>query len=231
MISVCLATYEGEKYLEEQLDSIVPQLLEGDELLISDDGSSDCTLAILEKYRGPQTHIFTNQFQSAVRNFEFLLGQVSKPLVVLCDQDDIWLPTKLATVRQHLDNQSRTCLLMNAGLIDGHGKPTGQTSFKKWRTRKGFWPNLWRNTFMGSSMAFTADLLDTALPFPKEIAMHDWWIGLLAEKTGKVKLLQETVMLYRLHGGNQSLQGSTMKQKLRWRAKMLRAIQKRLKNG
>ncbi len=230
MISVCLATYNGEKYLQKQLDSILPQLEADDELLISDDGSTDNTLRIIENIKHRQITIFKNGFKSPVTNFEFLFKTAIKPIIVPCDQDDIWLPSKLLTIRRELVSKSRTCLVMNGQIINEADDLVGETTFERWRTHTGFWPNLLRNTYMGSSMAFTADLLETALPIPAKVAMHDWWIGLIAEKTGTVKLIEEPMILYRIHGTNASLKDTSIRQKLTWRLKMFSAINQRLRN-
>lgn len=229
MISVCLATYNGAKYLLQQLDSILPQLSTQDELLISDDGSTDETLSIIEGCRNTNVVIFKNNFENPVKNFEFLFNQAQGNIIVPCDQDDVWLPNKLKIVRAHLEGKVLAAILMNADLIDGQGKNLNKTTFQKWGTRLGFTKNLMRNTYMGSSMAFTADISNIALPFPEKIAMHDWYLGLLIERIGHLKMDAQIAMQYRLHSNNASLQGSTFSEKIKWRINMQRTVAKRVK--
>ncbi len=230
MISVCMATYNGEKYLEAQLNSILPQLKEGDELIISDDGSSDGTMSILSALPSDNVRIFQNSFRNPVLNFEFALRMSTKPVICFSDQDDIWLPGKRELMHKQLEDATQRLIVMNGQIVDALGSPTGETIFERWSTHPGFWNNLLRNTFMGSSMAFTADLKPYLLPFPSEIAMHDWWIGLMAEKLGEVRWLEELTIQYRIHGNNASLKGSSISQKLSWRINMLTAVNRRLKN-
>lgn len=92
MISVCIATYNGEKYLEEQLDSILPQLDSRDELIISDDGSKDATLAIIKRYTAQDQRIkfFKGPGKGVIANFEFAINQSQGEFIFLADQDDVW---------------------------------------------------------------------------------------------------------------------------------------------
>ena len=228
MISVCMATYNGANYLEQQLRSITSQLQPGDELIISDDGSTDKTLDILNFFEGDNVRIFKNNFRNPVLNFQFALEQSTQPLICFSDQDDIWLENKRQLIYDHLHKARKKLIMMNADIIDANDEPTEQTTYEKWESRPGFWNNLTRNTFMGSSMAFTADLKPYILPFPPSVAMHDWWIGLLAGKVGKVVWLKEKTLQYRIHGNNASLRGSTAFQKIQWRINMMRAIRKRI---
>ncbi len=228
MISVCLTTFNGEKFLEKQLDSIFSVLHPEDEVLIGDDGSSDGTIEILKKYSKKNVYIFENNYQNVVKNIEFLLQRTSNSIITFADQDDFWLPNRREIILSHLKGQTNRCLLMNGKLIDENDKDLSPTVFEKWKTRLGFYANLRRNTFMGAGMAFSADLKRKILPFPTDIPMHDWWIGLLVEKLGTVILEKTPTFCYRLHGKNNSLQGSSFSQKLKWRADLLQHIQIRL---
>lgn len=231
MISVCLTTYNGQKYIEEQLNSIAGQLMPGDEVIISDDGSSDNTLQFIEEFssRVEGVKLYKNSFRDPIKNFEFTLGKAGKSIIVLSDQDDVWMDTKLSLIRKELKDRKRTTLLMNGSIIDEKGEPTGQTIFQRLNSANGYYKNLWVNTFIGSSMAFTSDLLPLILPFPSTIAMHDWWIGLISEKLGSVILSEELSLKYRIHGENQSLGGSSIGDKINWRLNMHRAVSKRVR--
>lgn len=107
MISVCIATYNGGKYIKEQLDSILFQLGKDDEVIISDDSSTDDTLSILESYHDERIVILTNQkFHSPVYNFENALKSAKGDFIFLSDQDDIWEPTKVEVMLDSLKGTS-----------------------------------------------------------------------------------------------------------------------------
>ena len=94
-ISVCIATYNGEKYIKEQLDSILVQLGEDDEVIIGDDGSTDLTLDIIKSYNDPRIKIYKNSFKNLILNFESTLEKAKGDYIFLSDQDDVWLPNKV----------------------------------------------------------------------------------------------------------------------------------------
>ncbi len=103
MISVCMATYNGEKYIERQLDSILAQLKENDELIISDDGSTDRTAEILARYgTDKRIRILHGSFHSPIYNFENAIKQAQGDYIFMADQDDIWLPGRITeTLKMH----------------------------------------------------------------------------------------------------------------------------------
>lgn len=108
MISVCVATYNGEKYLQEQLDSILIQLAPDDELIISDDFSTDKTRSILDSYRAdPRIKLLEGPQKGIIKNFEHAINQASGDLIFLADQDDVWLPDKVADTKAKFDEKKR----------------------------------------------------------------------------------------------------------------------------
>lgn len=202
-ISVCMATYNGEQFIRQQVVSILSQLGADDELVISDDSSVDGTLAALNEYKDPRIRLFTGQaFHSPVFNFEFALKQALGDIIVLADQDDIWLPNKLATVRNCFEKEhSRPYLLvMDAEVVDEQEKMIFPSLLDKLRAGPGFWKNLYDNRYPGCNLAFSRDLLEKALPFPQGIPMHDIWLGQLCERIGKTEFLPFITMKYRKHG-------------------------------
>lgn len=202
MISVCMATYNGERYLLPQLESILSQLGEEDELIVSDDGSTDATLSLLAGLGDSRIRLFYNERHGFVHNFENALCQARGEYIFLSDQDDLWLPQKVSTCLKLLQN----CLLVthNARLIDGEGKDMGQDFFSLHRSKGGFWHNLLRNSHVGCCMAFRRELLQHALPFPQQLITHDIWLGLVAEKVGKTCMYPLPLICYRRHHGNVS---------------------------
>lgn len=205
MISVCMATYNGERFIRRQLETILPQLAPEDELVISDDSSSDGTLAIIDEYAGPALRVFAGQtFRSPVLNFEFVLRQARGDIIVLADQDDVWLENKLAVVREYFNREhARPALVvMDAEVVDDMEQVIYPSVLAKLNAGPGFWKNLYDNRYLGCCMAFSSDLLVRAFPFPKNIPMHDIWLGQLCERIGTTAFIPVVTMKYRKHGGS-----------------------------
>lgn len=226
-ISVVMATYNGSRFIREQIDSILPQLKNVDELIISDDGSSDGTSAIVESYNDSRIIFIPNKGKKGVAgNFENGLKSATGDFIFLCDQDDIWFPDKVEKVVEKL--KSAGCILHNAQLVDSDGKITGQDLFSIYGSRSGFWKNLTRNTFVGCCMAFRREILEHALPFPEKITMHDMWIALISEKRASTALIHEPLMFYRRHESNASTtsqkSGFTLGYQLKYRTEMLMCL-------
>lgn len=216
-----MATRNGERYLRDQLASILKQLGPEDELVVSDDSSTDATLAIVRSFADPRIRLLTgNRFFSPITNFENALRHAAGEIIALADQDDVWLGDKLATIRRHLtEKRGRPALIMtDAYIIDGAGNRTGQTLFERQPPKQGILANLYDNTFTGCALAFTRELLEVALPFPPGIPMHDSWLGLLALRHGTVEFVGTRTMEYRRHGANVSYRRRNPLLQIRWRA-------------
>ncbi|MCL2195011.1 MAG: glycosyltransferase [Oscillospiraceae bacterium] len=211
MISVLLTAYCGDAYLGEQVASILPQLAPGDELLISDD-SPEMTL----QFADPRVRYLQGPRQGVIANVEFLLTQARGDVLVLCDQDDVWLPGKLNAAREL---QDCTLLVHAAYTADEHLNITGRV-----QARPGMLRNIVRNSYIGCYMAFTRELLPHILPFPPGIPMHDQWIALQAERHGQVIVHDEPLILWRRHSGTQTGHRTTLRQKIAWRWRLIRAL-------
>ena len=197
-ISVCIATYNGEKYIYEQIDSILPQLGKEDEIVISDDSSTDKTIEIIESFNDERIILLKEQtFHSHVYNFENALKHAKGDTLFLADQDDIWLPHKVSHMLTLL--QEYDLVLSDAKMVDDAKNPLYDSFFAFHHSRRGFFKNLYQNSYLGCCMAFKRNLLDIALPFPKHINMHDWWIGMNAELYSSIVFTEEPLVLYRRH--------------------------------
>jgi glycosyltransferase involved in cell wall biosynthesis len=219
-ISVCLASYNGEKYIAEQIESILCQLEETDELIISDDSSTDRTLSIIESFNDSRIKLFPdNKFYNPVYNFENALKRTTGEVIVLSDQDDIWLANKLSVIRQCFQKKPSEIytIVLDGQIIDEHGSVIRESIFEVMRSGKGIIKNLYKNSYMGCCMVFSRELLKVLLPFPKKIPMHDSWIGLLSEFYGVVEFVPEKTIQYRRHQENRSFQGFDLSQKMQWR--------------
>ena len=203
MISVCMATYNGEKYIKEQIDSILCQLKEDDELIISDDGSKDTTLHIINSFKDNRIKIFPNKGgKGFVRNFENAIKHSTGDYIFLCDQDDIWMSNKVEKVLKQL--QEYDLIVHDAELIGAEGESLQRNYYSTLHTSKGFFMNLWKTRFLGCCMAFRRELKKDIIPFPKNTVGHDYWIGMYALSKYKVLFMEESLIYYRRHGNNAS---------------------------
>lgn len=204
-ISVCIATYNGEKHIKEQIDSIIKQLGPDDEIIVSDDGSKDETISILNEYNDSRIKIYlhkpcgTNSFEKVTNNFENALRYTTGDYIFLSDQDDVWKENKVSAMVEALqDNIIVQCQL----------EPFGAMNENKYDLkiikRDGFWANLYNLPFVGCCMAFRKSMLDYILPFPKGIAAHDAWIGMVGVALQKYSFIDKKYQCYRLHGNNVS---------------------------
>lgn len=205
-ISVCMATYNGAQFIESQLNSIVSQLDLYDEIIISDDGSTDGTISIINAFADTRIKLIHNyNRRGPAGNFENALNHSSGQLIFLSDQDDIWFPEKVSKMSNLLiDND---LVLTDCEVINKKGDILHPSFFALRGSRRGFWRNMYRNSYIGCCMAFRREVLNYALPFPAHIFLHDWWIGLLVEVKGRIVLYEKPLIKYVRHGGNFSPTG------------------------
>ncbi len=204
-LSVCMATYNGGRWVREQLASILRQLGPDDEVVVSDDGSTDDTLAVVRSFADPRVRVLAgNAFRSPVLNFENALRHARGDLVTLSDQDDVWLEGRVALIRERLAAPGPRVRLvaLDAVVTDESGLVTDASLFRKIGARPGLLKNVYDNSYVGCCLAFTRPLLELALPFPAGIPMHDMWLGLLAELFGAVEFVHSPMLAYRRHGAN-----------------------------
>ena len=202
-ISVCMATHNGARYIREQLASILPQMATDDELVISDDTSTDGTVAIIRGFADPRIRLYEhNTFYSPIFNFEHALARATGDILVLADQDDIWLDDKLEVVRQRFAKQPHRfyLLALDGYVVDADGNVTDDSLFRRLNAGPGFFKNIVDNRYLGCCLAFSRELLEAALPFPRRIPMHDMWLGQLCELVGKTEFVPVKTIKYRKHG-------------------------------
>ncbi len=227
-ISVALAAYKGEKYIAEQMESILCQLGENDELIVSDDFPEGKTGEIVKDFalRDRRVKYLEGQGKGVIKNFENALSACNGDIIFLCDQDDVWMPDKVESVMKEFRNGAQL-VLHDASVTDGSLNITSPSCFSIHGANLSFGKNLVKNTFVGCCMAFTKELLAETMPFPDGIAMHDWWIALVAlKKKHKTVLLEKPLIFWRRHGENVTGGKTSAMQKIRWRVKMLSALTK-----
>ena len=208
MISVCIATHNGEKYIKEQIDSILKQIGEGDELVISDDGSKDTTLDIIRDYNDPRIKIFPQQspagllgHEYATLNFENALKHAKGDYIFLSDQDDVWTDDKVEVCMNYL--QTYDYVVSDAFVTDRNLNIISDTRFLK--EEKIYFNKylavVFSTPYQGSCAAFRRSVLSKAMPFPLGIQSHDRWIGNVAAFYFKYKIIPEKLIYYRRHEG------------------------------
>lgn len=200
MNSVCVATYNGERFIDAQLRSILAQIAGDDEVIVSDDDSTDRTLAIIEAIGDPRIHIYHSTAHYFRDNFANALRHARGEIIFLSDQDDVWLPGKYERCVEELKTADLVCT--NAKETDEELNVYNEDFFSVYHSGKGILKNSLNNTYYGACMAFRRKLLEKALPFPqtREIG-HDVWLGLVAEMTGTVLFINTPYLLYRRHRG------------------------------
>jgi glycosyltransferase involved in cell wall biosynthesis len=199
MVSVCIATYNGERFIEEQLNSILIQLQPNDEIVISDDSSTDKTIEIIKSFKDLRVKLLPiKKFRDPIKNFENALKNSLGDFVFLSDQDDVWLGNKYSEMLQLLANYD--LVISDSKIVDEELNIQHESFFKYFNSGKGILRNVIKSSYYGSCMAFKRKVLNAALPFPdtKEIG-HDLWIGLVAEIIGKVYFYEKPLLLYRRH--------------------------------
>jgi glycosyltransferase involved in cell wall biosynthesis len=215
-IGVAIITYNGLRYLPEQLGSIVQQTRAVDHIVISDDRSTDGTWEYLEAWASQapmRVTLIRNETQLGLRgNFEQAIGAVEADVIFTADQDDVWIPGKVALMCAVFEQDPAVLLVhTDAILVDGDGRDMGKTllgelnlsSAERAAIHAGhaLSVNYRRNVVTGATVAIRRTLLALARPFPP-IVYHDAWLALLAAATGKVRLLDTATIHYRQHGGN-----------------------------
>jgi hypothetical protein len=216
-VSVAMCTYNGERYLGEQLRSIATQTRLPDELVICDDGSTDSTAAIAREFARSApfpVRVFVNGRNLGFsKNFERAIGLCEGEVIALSDQDDVWLPEKLATFERLFISQPDVQLAFaDAQIVDEALRPLGYTLWNvvkfSGKERAALEAGqairvlLRRNVVQGAGMAFRTTLRPFVLPLPEGV-IHDAWIALLASVVGSVRSIDRPLILYRQHGANQ----------------------------
>lgn len=211
-----MATYNGQAYIAEQLESILTQSLLPAEIVIADDASTDDTVGIAHEVvadRVPLMVLANPEPVGVAANFERAIAATSHPLIALSDQDDRWHPDRLATMVPVFAARPELLLLHgDARLVDAAGQPLGHTLFEALEVSarerhlvhsgEALRAFLCRNLVTGATVLFRRSLLELARPFPNGW-VHDEWLGIIAAAHGVVDMVEEPLIDYRQHGGNQ----------------------------
>ena len=214
-VVILMSTYQGERFIKEQLLSILSQLPKDGQLLIRDDGSSDQTVAIIQSIVDPRISLTCGPNLGFSRSFFALMAATpdTADMIMLSDQDDIWLPHKIERAWQHLKNSGEVPTLYCARqkLVDSELQIIGLS--QRFTRPPSFQNALTENIVTGCTAAFNREALDLALKLnqPEKIYFHDWWLYLVVSAFGKVIVDEEPTILYRQHGGNAIGRGAGIK--------------------
>lgn len=216
-IDVLLATYNGEKYLERQLVSVLDQGVDV-RILIRDDGSTDSTRTIINRFAALRPDVIhpvrdARGNLGVIGNFAVLLDLSTAPYLMFCDQDDVWLPGKIAdsldamrAAETEFGTNTPVLVYTDAVVADDEARPVAPSFFDfigvdprphDLKTIMLF------NRVIGCTAMLNRALVLGASPIPAEATMHDWWFALYAAAFGQMRFIPRGTLLYRQHGGNQ----------------------------
>ena len=206
MVSIAMTTYNGEKYLREQIDSILAQSIQDFELVVCDDCSSDSTIEILEEYQQSDKRIKVYKNDSNLgfkKNFEKAISLCDGDYIALCDQDDIWSPEHLEILKEAIKDKILAC--GNAELIDKDGNSLGITFWEQEAfdsvpssdLGKAKSILLFRGSYQGAAMMIKRQIVKYALPIPEKYTFHDSWLALVACFCGGIACVDIPILKYR----------------------------------
>ena len=210
--SICIATFNGSKYIAKQLDSVIEQLGEDDEIIIVDDYSADNTLEILTTYSDVRIKLYQNEKNLRhVKTFERAISLSSNELVFLCDQDDIWEVDRLEIFESYFLQYPQVMLVSsNFNCINDEGEVI-ENHLRKVNSIDSF---LYRKNiiaifagkigYFGCAMAFRKELISTILPIPEYVEAHDLWIAMAANYMKANLHINEKTLYHRIHQNNTS---------------------------
>ncbi|CAH0419116.1 glycosyltransferase [Periweissella ghanensis] len=193
-LSVLIASYNGENYIKEQISSIISQINFEDEIIVSDDGSTDSTIEIIRNFKDSRIKIIQGPRKGLIKNFENAINNSNGDVIIFSDQDDIWGSERINSLIKAFNNNA-DLVISKSIAVDSNLNPLkgilADPTFQR-----GLIRNLYKNTYIGATMAIKKSELMKALPFPNSIIMHDQWIGLNMELLNKNIQYEPSGILY-----------------------------------
>jgi glycosyltransferase involved in cell wall biosynthesis len=231
MISVCVATYNGSRYITEQLISFLPQLERQDEIIVVDDRSTDSTVDTIKAIGDARIKIYRNPENIGVKKtFERGIRLAKGEIIFLADQDDIWMEGKVLSVKEAFRcHPEVTLFASDAVVIDSTGRIVSDSIYSLLgRFTKNIFLNFVKNKFLGCTLAFKKDMTAYLLPIPETVPMHDIWIGMINGIFGKTFYSEVPLVRYRRHEKNlTAIRHSTLQNIIRWRCQLMKQVVKR----
>lgn len=206
MISVCIASFNGESFIQEQLNSILQQITHDDEVIIVDDCSSDKTCEIITDFADERIHLYRNKNNiGPIKSFQSAILKSRGKYIFLSDQDDVWNSDKVSRVISQFQ-KTNADLIVHDGIVVDSNKREISPSWNQYNRNilsTRVVDILFKNGFTGANMAFDHRIVSLITPFPDHVLMHDWWIALVCAKLHKkIVFMDEKLILYRRHGNN-----------------------------
>jgi glycosyltransferase involved in cell wall biosynthesis len=213
MRSVVLAACDGERFIDAQLDSIIPQLANDDEVIVSDDASSDGTIRTVRRRNDSRIKVICNSNRVGyVKNFERAISCARGEHIIFSDQDDVWLPNRIASVCSALGRKA--CVVSDAIVVDKDLRELHASFFRlRQATDFSFAAVFLRPCFIGATMACRRSYLNTLMPFPRNVP-HDFWITLNATWDHDLEIIADPLILYRRHPSTASVSATALKRPL-----------------
>lgn len=210
--SICLATYNGERFIGEQMESILNQINNDDEIIIVDDCSNDNTVNILKSINDPRINIYVNEINEGhVFSFERSIALAKNEIIFMSDQDDIWLENRYQLLKSELIKNNALLVSSNSNFIDSLGNNLDMTLIQlKREDSSNYFFNI-VNIFLGKAgyygccMVFKKELIKFILPFPSYIESHDLWIAMVANYKKSNIHFDAKTLARRIHGTNASI--------------------------
>lgn len=205
-VSVVMACFNGEKFIYEQIKSIICQLSTYDELIIINDCSEDKSLDVIKSFNSQLIKVISNNTNlGVISSFEKGLHIAKNELIFLADQDDIWGANKVSLYKKNFLESDCNVVCSDAEFIDINGNKIFSSFFDSefsYGFSSSLFLNFIKNRYLGCTLAFKKDLIKYMLPFPSWISMHDIYIGNVASIVGKVASIDKSVFYYRRHNKN-----------------------------
>jgi GT2 family glycosyltransferase len=206
-ISVCMAAYNGGRFVRDQLLSIMPQLSDRDEVVIVDDLSTDDTVEQILAFADPRIRLIRHESnQGVIATFDEAIRIATGDIIFLSDNDDVWRSDKVKRFMEEFQRDQAVMVVTSSlSLIDEDNRPFEDSRLTRdGKFKAGFFRNILKNSYQGSAMAFRSSLIPTILPLPQGRGfLHDAWIGTANDRTGgKTAFIPEALLLYRRHGRN-----------------------------
>jgi len=243
MIDILLATYNGQAYLREQINSILSQSNQDWQLIVRDDASDDNTLSIIKdyeaRYSGRIKLVEDNDGHlGASLNFQRLLEKSVSEYIMFSDQDDVWLPHKIELTLNLMKATEKDCpnkpILVHTDLkvVDSQLKTIADSMWQYEgtcpKTGNDLNKVLLQNVATGCTMMINRKAKAVSLPIPKEAVMHDWWIVISVARHGKIVYVSDTLVLHRQHPNNVIGAKKTLRQDVMGFLKNLPSLKKRV---
>ena len=198
MISVCMATYNGERYVQKQLESILEQLDDSDEVIICDDCSTDKTVEIIKEFNDHRIKLLINNNNIGVnKSFERTLMIAQGEIVFFSDQDDLWLKNKKKIIVEYFHKHKNIDVVQHDAIVVNEDMSIISDSFYRWRGKvgPGIIRNMIRDTHLGCCMAFRRKIITKCMPIT-EIPYHDKWVGIISECLGYKNCYIDDKLIY-----------------------------------